>query len=293
MRETFLSAWPLHLDPRRALLKGHSRTLAHPAVVRLGRLVSLSGLPSHRGRVTHEAKKSSTIPVAVFVVAPAHPVAVDPLVGEARERQRRRRRRFAMTVVLAAVVALTLAGHQWGAPFGGAGSSRGSLAHYHDYALSFSYPASWHTAPGWAATMGQMAVVYLSTERLHSPCKVFHHANGDVTGSQCGSPLVLADKLSSGGVLVSWTGHFAPGGGFSQLTGTRTRIDGHPARIVPNQADCPWDANKSLTVDVAANESGPSGWYQMDACMRGPQVAQVEAQVQAMLRSFRFATPTR
>ena len=51
---------------------------------------------------------------------------------------------------------------------------------------------------------------------------------------------------------------------------------------------------ESMTAYIAASESGGNdGWYRMDACMRGPRLGQVTAQVQAMLRSVSFRTPAR
>lgn len=215
------------------------------------------------------------------------PGDVAPLIGEARERQRRRWRAFGAAALLAfAAVTLTLTSRQWGVPFGG-GSSSGPLSRYSEYGFSFSYPAGWHAGSGWVAMGGLTGIVYLSTERLHPPCKTLHHANGDATGGRCGADLVLPGVLPPGGVLVQWTGHFGSFTGFSQRTGSLTRIGGHMARIVSNESDCSaWDADESITAYIAPG-------YQMDACMRGPRLGQLKAQVQAMLRSVSFQTPTR
>ncbi len=206
---------------------------------------------------------------------------------------RRRRAAGAGTLAALAAVAFTLTSNQWGVPFGG--SSSGPLSHYTDGGFSFSYPAGWHTSGGWVATMGETGIVYLSTERLQPSCKTFHHANGDATGGACGGDLVLPGVLSPDGVLVAWTGHFGPTGGFQYLTGSNTRIGGHPARITVNQSDCfAWQADASTTAYIAANKSSANGpWYQMDACMRGPRLGRVKGQVQAMLRSVSFQSPAR
>jgi hypothetical protein len=35
--------------------------------------------------------------------------------------------------------------------------------------------------------------------------------------------------------------------------------------------------------------AAPGNWYQMDACLRGPGLAQQEAEISSMLRSVRIA----
>jgi hypothetical protein len=221
-----------------------------------------------------------------------HDPALAPSISKASARRSGRHRRFAGALALAALVAvaLTLASGEWGVPFGG-GSSGGSLAHYGGPGFSFSYPAGWHSSGGWVGTMGLGAMVYLSTDRLQRSCKTLHHANGQITGSRCGGEVALPGILSPGGVLVAWTTDYGPGGGFSHLPGSRTRLGGHPARITVNQGNCSpvWEASESLSASVATSTAGGNGgWYQMDACMRGPGLSQAKAQVRAMLRSVSF-----
>jgi len=158
--------------------------------------------------------------------------------------------------------------------------------------LSFSYPRGWQSEDGWVGSMGQEAIVFLSTERLHPACKIFHHANGQVTGSRCGPDQVLSRSLPPGGVLVAWTGHFLPSGGFSELPGKPSRIGDHPAKILLQRgsSDECWtsQADETLTAYIASSSAPLTGWYQMDACMRIPRLAQAKTQVEAMLRSVSF-----
>jgi hypothetical protein len=229
-------------------------------------------------------------------VASNQAAVLEPLIGEARERQSRRRRMLAGGIALVAVVAvaLTLSRSQWGVPFGG-GSTGVSLAHYGGPGFSFSYPAGWHSSGGWVGTMGLGGIVYLSTDRLHPSCRTLHHASGQITGSRCGSEVVLPGALSPSGVLVAWTTDYGRGG-FSHLPGSRTRIAGHPARVAVNQGNCSsaWGSNESVSAYIATSDAGGNGgWYQMDACMRRPGLGQAKAQVRAMLRSVSFRTPAR
>jgi len=42
------------------------------------------------------------------------------------------------------------------------------------------------------------------------------------------------------------------------------------------------------TITVMIPRAAPGNWYQMDACLRGPRLAQQEAQISSMLKSVRI-----
>ena len=182
-------------------------------------------------------------------------------------------RKLSLLLALAAIalaLALTLASFQWGVPFG---SSRGSLSHYSNGDISFSYPAGWHTAAasGSPSTMPAGDAFVLSSQSL-----LDRYA-------------LLAHPLSPGGVLVTWTTGFGGPARISQVTGSPTQIGGQPATLTATKGDCSGldaeNADESMTASV--------GGYRMDACMRGPGLGRVKAEVQAMLRSVSFQTPKR
>jgi hypothetical protein len=157
--------------------------------------------------------------------------------------------------------------------------------------MSFSFPSEWRAqyAGYGSISMESNLIVYLGTERLHTPCRVIHGAGGAVSSSLCGLSL---NPLPRNGVLVSWTRNGFLGFRLASVPGTRTRIGGLPARIVvhtrsvraPNP--CVFvGATGSVTAYIS---TAPDNWVEMDACKRGANFARFEAQVRAMLRSVSF-----
>ena len=174
----------------------------------------------------------------------------------------------AVAVTAAVAGALTLTSLQWGVPFG---SSR-SLARYSDGDITFSYPADWHTA---------LASGQLTTEGC-AGC-------GFVLSSQSLLPgtALLAHPLAPGGVLVTWGAFASEPERFSHVTGSPTKIGGRPATLADTKGDCSGldadNADQSITAVISG------GWgHRMVACLRGPGLDGVKAQVQAMLRSVSF-----
>jgi len=98
------------------------------------------------------------------------------------------------------------------------------------------------------------------------------------------TPIVI---LSGGGVLVSWD---ADGFPISHLPTPNTTIGGHSA-VETTTSGGAWCASLggTETITVMIPRAVPDNWYQMDACLRGPDLTQQDAQISSMLSSVRLA----
>jgi hypothetical protein len=101
----------------------------------------------------------------------------------------------------------------------------------------------------------------------------------------CGYPV---DALKPRGVLVRWN---ADGFPFRRLPEANTTIAGRHA--IETRTSGGWCATLlgTETITVMIPRNAPGNWYQMDACLRGPGLAQREAEIAAMLSSVRMRKP--
>ena len=138
--------------------------------------------------------------------------------------------------------------------------------------LSFRYPAAWQIA-NWHSEMPSFnaLIVYLSTSR--HPCAVTTRL-GDVS-------VLCPDRqaqLPPGGVLVTWEADGFPGWGLTPLP--NATIGGRPAIETRNNDDA-WCTSLGGTETITALILRDG--YQMNACLRAPDLPQQEAQISAML----------
>ena len=178
-----------------------------------------------------------------------------------------------MSLAALLALALTLASLEWDVPFG---SSR-PLARYTDGDISFSYPKGWHTATasGVVGVPGSGGAFVLSSQGL-------------LPGYA-----LLAHPLVPGGVLVTWS--LEPPDPPAQAASSKTSpttIGGRPATLADTQGDCSGLDADNTDQSITAIVEGRWG-HRMEACLRGPGLAQVKAQVQAMLRSVSFRKASR
>jgi hypothetical protein len=187
-------------------------------------------------------------------------------------------RRLRLTACVAGIVAAAaLASACGGGAKAEAAAKDPGLASYSGSYVSFSYPA------GWKALRFQRPVelhsfplVYLSTQAIHSPCLT----QGNAT--TCGWPL---KHLQPGGVLVLWQLPYAPpcAGCASAQAGTPVRVGGRSAvRQVKAGGACK-AIGADRTIDVRVKNS-----VEFMACLRGPNLAENERRVDALLRSAQF-----
>jgi hypothetical protein len=176
------------------------------------------------------------------------------------------------------VVVLTLAAVAY---IVGTNRSPAPLRTFQGGGVSFRFPASWTPYRYEYLSTIRSVIVYLSNETLHDPCQ----PSG---GSTCGQPI---DRLGAGGVLVTWTENGSPAWNFKtfkQSEGRPVTIGGRPAKLLAETSGRTCgsiDADELIEVVIP---NGRYNWYEMGACIRGPDVTTAEAQVKAMLHTVQF-----
>jgi hypothetical protein len=147
--------------------------------------------------------------------------------------------------------------------------------------LAFRYPQTWRSGT-WGDDVSSFSapIVLLSTGRLHDPCQ--RTVKAQVTTVSCGDPV---SALAPGGVLVRWSGNGAPSW---HAPAANTKVGGRPAtETVTASAPCrALGGTRAITVVIP--DSPASGWYEMDACLRGPGIASEQAEITALLKTVRF-----
>jgi hypothetical protein len=188
-------------------------------------------------------------------------------------------RRLLAIGAITAVVALTSACGGGGAGNAPAASPGQPLQKYTGQYVSFHYPAGWKALRfRRPVELHSFPFVYLSTQALHSPCST----QGSET--TCGWPV---KRLRPGGVLAVWQLPYSPpcaGSGCSGPAGTPVRIDGHHATRQVTEGGVCRAVGADRTIDVMVKDS-----VEFTACLRGPNLAQNERRIDALLRSTQFA----
>jgi hypothetical protein len=186
----------------------------------------------------------------------------------------RRSRLVACVAGIAATVALASA-------CGGGGAanatSKGSpLQKYAGPYVSFNYPAGWKALRfRRPLELHSFPLVYLSTQSIHSPCST----QGNVT--TCGWPV---KRLRPGGVLAVWQLPYAPPcPGCAGPTGTSVRVGGRSATRQVEAGGACHAIGADRTIEVTVKNS-----VEFMACLRGPNLAQNERRVDALLKSTQF-----
>jgi len=147
--------------------------------------------------------------------------------------------------------------------------------------LSFRYPATWHSGTWNDVSNFSALIVYLSTGPLHDPCTVTHSPG--VTGVNCTDPV---GPLPPGAVLVRWE---AAGFPTFHPPKPNTTIAGRPALQTKTSGGWCASLGGTETITVKISRETPDNWYQMDACLRAPNLPQQEAQISAMLHTVHIA----
>jgi hypothetical protein len=148
--------------------------------------------------------------------------------------------------------------------------------------LAFRYPASWRSGT-WRTDESRLSalIVYLSTSQLRAPCAV--RTGPGRIAETCEYPIAV---LPPAGVLVRWSNNGLPAW---HLPKANTTVAGREA--VETRTSGGWCATlggtEAITVMIPRAVAG--NWYQMDACLRGPGLAEQEAEISTMLRSVRIA----
>jgi hypothetical protein len=153
---------------------------------------------------------------------------------------------------------------------------------YRGGGLTFRHPAAWNAYPGHSPTVAIHfhPIVYLSTQPVHDPCST----HGNTTS--CGLPV---RRLRPGGVLIAWQVYGIPVSGLKTAPGTATRVGGSYAkRMTTEPGDCrKIGADRTIEVAIGSPTKFGVPTY-FTACLRGPNLAQNERRVDAVLASTRF-----
>jgi hypothetical protein len=148
--------------------------------------------------------------------------------------------------------------------------------------LAFRYPVSWRSGT-WSTDLSNFSalIVYLSTSRLRLPCTV--RTGPGRIAETCEYPISV---LPPGGVFVRWSANGLP---TWHMPKANTTVAGRKA--VETRTSGGWcvTLRGNQTITVMIPRAAPGNWYQMDACLRGPGLAQQEAEISSMLRSVRIA----
>jgi hypothetical protein len=158
------------------------------------------------------------------------------------------------------------------------------LRAFHSKLLSFRYPVSWKAHRYRNQSEFSTAIVYLSNDRLHPPCR--HPRPGFI---HCGAPL---KRLHPRGVLVEWSENGFPGWTFKDAHGKPMRVDGLHAKLATDRrAGCEGLGGDHGLVLTVERPHAADNWYELRACTAGPLAAATEAQVRALIASTNFTAP--
>lgn len=224
----------------------------------------------------------------------APPLAVDPLIAEAKRRARRRR--LYLVIVLVAAVAtggaffwrFTLGPEsRWPLP-AARGSSSLASARFAGYGLSFRYPANWKRLDCVQSSSFESNLTYLT----NAPSVACYQ---DPPGESSGRPPAI--RLGEDGLIVQWLSS-AYESGLPNFPGRAAVIGGLPARVGPisRSPDQPWLRSMCTTVGADASQvvamhrppPGDGDSLVVTACFRGPNVSANAAAFRQMLASVRF-----
>jgi hypothetical protein len=154
------------------------------------------------------------------------------------------------------------------------------LAKYSNGFLSFSHPAAWQASPfRWTGELHFQPMLYVSTQPVHDPCRT----KGDAT--VCAWPV---HRLQPDGVLITWENRGAPAWSLDSQPGSVLQVGGRSAkRLATRPGDCS-AIGGDLTIEVAIAQPQPDNWTEATACLRGPDLAENESRVDALLASTQF-----
>jgi hypothetical protein len=154
--------------------------------------------------------------------------------------------------------------------------------------LTFEYPRSWTARTTDEQSSFATYLVYLSNQSMVAPCRTTSSGPaGETFSTECGLPV---KHLEPGGVLAWWTEWGWPDWSFDKnANGQPLTVAGRRAKLtVTMKPECHRIDGDAFMKTVVERPQAPDNWYEFDACIRGPGVDHVEAQVRALLASTRF-----
>jgi len=148
--------------------------------------------------------------------------------------------------------------------------------------VSFAYPAAWHARRYRVASSFSTLIVYLSPQGMHPPCVTRHGTQN--TTIICRQPIT---RLRPNSILAFWSINSAPNWSFEHTPGTPLDIGGRAAKLRVTHESCGIAAQQTIHAVIPMPDSGDS-WYELTACIRGPQTSARQHQVRDLIRSVRF-----
>jgi hypothetical protein len=169
-------------------------------------------------------------------------------------------------------------------PLPAATSSMSATGHFAGEGLSFEYPGTWGDASFDVESSFSHVLVFLSTAPLSDPC--------DRTANSFACIRNPVTALGPDGVLVEWSRQSFPGWTFDPTRGRLTTVGGRQATLeqsVPLEGPCQEIGGERELVVTIADPTPDMNWTGMRACLRGPSLDSLQAQVEAMLASVTWS----
>ncbi len=152
-----------------------------------------------------------------------------------------------------------------------------AFRHFDDEVLSFDYRGAWGMATFNVTSSFFTVLVYLATAPLSDPC--------DRSSSPTACVGAAVSGLGPDGVLAEWSRDSFPGWTFDPTIGQSLTVAGRRATV--EQVDPIGDTCQSIRVsELVATIDDPTpdqNWTEMRACLRGPSLDDLEAQIKAIL----------
>ena len=176
-------------------------------------------------------------------------------------------------------LALVACGTSPSAPPGATASTLG-LDRFDGESLSFAYPDAWRAARFEVVSSFSHLLVYLSTAAMSDPC--------DRTPNSIACVRSAVSALGPDGILVEWSGHGFPGWTFDPTKGRPMLVDGRRAtleHVDPSGGHCQAIGGERELLVTIDDPTADMNWTEMRACLRGPSLDGLQAQVESMLAS--------
>lgn len=152
-----------------------------------------------------------------------------------------------------------------------------ALRHFDGEVLSFDYLGAWRDATFVMVSSFSTVLVYLSTAPLSDPC--------DRTPDSIACVRSAVSALGPDGILVEWSRRAWIGWTFDPAKGRPMKVAGRPATLEqfdPSQACRAIGGGRELVVTID-DPIPDQNWTEMRACLRGPSLDGLQAQIEAML----------
>lgn len=143
--------------------------------------------------------------------------------------------------------------------------------------ITFTHPTAWAAANFTVSTSQSHGLVALSNQTMSTSCLTTLRCHG-----------WALHQLNAMGTVVGWLGVGMAGWTISDAPGRSITVGGLPAReLISNPGVCKAiGADETIELQVASKTL--SNFYAMEACLRGPNLAQHVAEVDAMVSSTTF-----